>query len=375
MLWADLTNIHAVDVFGENGHTYLHSSMNSIVNNIAWMNRHDKHVWSSDGTVFTIDADNQLSEILVDISTIESLAYENLGDQLYYSVQGRPEIIQAALEGRTKHTIDTNTTARNLMVDSLLAKLCWISFLNELKCSNLDGSNQSVIHSVGIYGDERLYSAALDPQSHTIYLIIYNLIGNPRYEYLTINIVENRKGATVGLPFTQLEPKIYFLSGKLFFLQNHESIITYDLAGESEASSSLASRSSSFTLAADEKALFPDSFQGMNIVNAIPDSIDKHSIYITGLKNSYTLIWNPVNTTNFGNLKYEVVLLSQSFVVNEPSLCISEITNLQPYQQVNVSISAFTEYATSKPTIVSVHTTETRNSICLCIQIILFCLI
>ena len=373
LLWADMTNIHAVDVFGENGHTYIHSSMNSIVNNIAWMNRHDKHVWSSDGTVFTIEADNQPSEILADISTIESVVYENLGDQLYYSVQGRPEIIQAALEDSTKHTIDTGTIARNLMVDSLLAKLCWISFLNELKCSNLDGSNQSVIHSVGIYGDERLYSAALDPQTHTIYLIIYNIIGSPRYEYLTINIVDNMKGTTVGLPFTHLEPNIYFLSGKLFFSQNHDSIITYELAGKSKASSLLASRSLSFTLAADEKALFPESFQGMKTVTAIPDSIDQHSIYISGPEDSYTLAWNSVNTTNFGNLKYEVVLLSQRFVVDEPSLFLSEITKLQPFQQVNVSISAFTEYARSKPSKVSVHTTETRNSIY--IPIILFCLL
>ena len=319
-------------------------------------------MWTSGSSIFISEIVHEPTKVLAESSTIESLAYENLGDQMYYSVQGRPEIIQAALQGSTNYTIDTETATRNLMVDSSLAKLCWISFLNELKCSNLDGSNQTVIYSVRIDGDQRLYSAALDPKNHEIYLILYNMVTISRYEFLTVNINTKKLGLPRQLTFSHLEPYIYYLSGKLFFLENHQLMVTYDLAGHSEATSTLASRALSFTISADQKLLFPDSFPDFEEVQVIPNQIEPDSINITGTALSYRLNWNPGNMTNFGDLKYEVIILSRTFVVNRASLSLSEF-RLHPYQEVNVTITAITAWARSPPTEASLHTPEARHDI------------
>ena len=87
------------------------------------------------------------------------------------------------MEGEVELSVPLTSPAKNLLVDSSIAVLCWISTLNGLECSRLDGKNSTVLYQVGIWSDQKILSAAVDPQNHDVYFILYNPKQFPKYEY------------------------------------------------------------------------------------------------------------------------------------------------------------------------------------------------
>ena len=362
IFWADQKNIHTTDLFGYQGNSFSHNL--SRIENILYVDISSSLLWSSSDFIFTnFNKKKWIPEKLRnEDSLIGSMVFEALGSRLYYSVPFHQQIRRINLEGEVELSVSLTSPAKNLLVDSSIAVLCWISSLNGLECSRLDGENKTVFHQVGIWDDQKILSAAIDPQNHDVYFILYNPKQFPKYEYHRKNILTNYHEKLGSLTLQHLESSLYYTSGKLIFLEGQRSIVTFDMEGKSISRLSLASPTLSFTLSFEVSSLFPVNFGDSKSLIVTPDGVDGDTIHVKTTKGTYHIVWRPVNNTNYGDLVYEVNFLTHKTIVSSPEISLNTVGTFKPYQAINVSITARTPWASSGPTRSLIYTPESIPS-------------
>ena len=227
----------------------------------------------------------------------------------------------------------------------------------------LDGQNQTMLYQQGLWKDEKLLLAAVDPQNHDLYFILYNPLQFPKYEYHRINIMNREHEHLGSLTLQHLISSLYYTSGKLIFLEGQTSIVTFDIVGKSISRLSLASRTLSFTISFEHKSLFPVNFEVSKDVNVIPEPVKATTIQVIVRDGNYEIVWEPVNNTNYGDLRYEIRFLSHVSIVESSKLpLLREMGSFKPHQSFNLSITAFTTWASSAATEVRLQTPESLPS-------------
>ena len=104
---------------------------------------------------------------------IGGLAYEPFAKQIYYSLQYNRSILTKAVDGSNlSRSLPLTVIARSLVIDSFLARMCWMHSDNGiLECSSLSGENLVTIYEANPF-EIKIMELALDGRSHYLYFMI-----------------------------------------------------------------------------------------------------------------------------------------------------------------------------------------------------------
>ena len=84
------------------------------------------------------------------------LVMDRQARRLYYSVPNLQRISSVSLAGGEKASLPLTTIARDLAIDSALARICWVSLRNAVECSLLDGTNRTIVHLIGMWKEQKV---------------------------------------------------------------------------------------------------------------------------------------------------------------------------------------------------------------------------
>ena len=353
VLWSDGERVFKVDLFGEN----LGSLQVNEAENILTDGRDGSMYWTRGTKVMGRNEEGNEVVLREERWEISSLALDSLGRKLYYAVPNLHRISRLALDGGgLELNLPLITVARNLVVDSMLAKICWVYAQSSVECSGLNGENVQTISKFGLWEDNKVVNLALDAEKHLLYITIYNPVSGVKYTVMEHRLDGSGGQREVGaLSLSGIQGRMEFLDGKLFFIQNSETLVTYDIEGKGLSTIPLKSPVTSFCLAVSA-TMTNGSF------SVSPDSVESSTIKFSGTHENYQLVWNEVKNVNYGQVKYKVRLYtkeqSQVWTVSAPPILVQSRLTLPSFSPVNISIVAFTAWSQAKPAQKSLRTPE-----------------
>ena len=349
--WSDGRSVNSMSLFGTNRQAIDSAGKN--VTSMLWHQPLETLFWSEENMIKMKTGRSSSKVIKTEKWPIKSMALDFFGNRIYYSVPELQSITRLTFSGKVELTFPMSVMAKDLVIDSQLAKICWVSHLSSVYCSNLDGENQVAIHELDLWNDTRIISIAADPGQHKIYILMYNPMASAHYRLLIKPLLKgdesvnkmNYDGPTpVKGPYQIHDSKFIYKSDA----SDTSSLVMYDILGQSYSQINLGKPIESFAATANLADIYPDGLSP-DTIKVLPDQVDAQSVRLSGSNGKLTLIWDPVTNINYGSVSYQVNLHKKTWLATSNSLYLSEKVELNHFQSVNVSITAKTAWAISAP--------------------------
>ena len=271
--------------------------------------------------------------------SIESLVFEPLAQAIYSNVPSE----QLVLRNQTWCSPDCDDDvlplkgARQLRMDSGLAKLCWIEYLKSVKCSTLPniGDNSELVFKTDRFSEAHVYGIAIEQRSHLLYFLVQEFDKAVLYRtHLKNNSPEEVK---ILDRMNAISGKLECNFGKCFWIDQNRLVIL-DVDGKSVSKLAIPDDIKDFALDLQHIPNKPN--------NVIPDSPN-----IVELKDDGVLTWDTVDLNN--------VTYSMKIIINGYSATIDNIESnqfnisdlikdLDPYSKLDVKLAAQTPWARSR---------------------------
>ena len=343
-----------MDIFGNN----LQSIKDNVkrARNLVWYDPSETFFWTSGTTILGKSKDDGISAIKSESLEIESLAIEPYTKTLFYSIPQLQRITRIAMDGELVTILPIVAMARNLVIDSELAKLCWINLQNTIECSDLFGTRRVEIERFGIWEDKKVVNMALDELHHIIYFTIYSPLSSERYTFYARKINDDADKSKLGsLSSQRIHGNMVYIDRKLFFIQNSNELVTYDIDGKSMATIPCKSKIFDIQLAVQEK-------RNLSAIQVIPEKIQEDSVKFIGTLTNLTLVWGQISNINIGKVTYKARLSApdwtKEWVLSENYIKISGEIKLSPFTKVNVTLNSFSSWSMSPSTTLYLSTPE-----------------
>lgn len=196
LFWGSESGLYSTDALGENVQRFISPSQWRNPNenwSISTMTWHENSIFfaTTNGTVFHYN--NKLSsgsspptlKRLRGISFAQSLAFDYIGEKLYWSNPKKQSIFYCSLNDinsvssikLASERLEIVTTAKELVTDSYKALLLWTTG-HSIEMSRLNGYHHTILHSVGIFSGIRIMGITLDTEQWRIYWISRSSLGS-----------------------------------------------------------------------------------------------------------------------------------------------------------------------------------------------------
>ena len=153
--WSNPDSVYSMDMVGDRLKPVGRDTGNAT--GLLWDAESDSLYWTRGNTVYRKSvAETQPSVVVAENWTVSGLAMDRLARRLYYSVPNLQRISSVSLAGGEKASLPLTTIARDLAIDSALARICWVSLRNAVECSLLDGTNRTIVHLIGMWKEQKV---------------------------------------------------------------------------------------------------------------------------------------------------------------------------------------------------------------------------
>jgi hypothetical protein len=202
-LWGSDSGLYSSDPLGENVHRLVFPAQwkeaeeNWTISSLTWHETTSVFFSTNNGSVFGYDGGRGMAtsgvKHLKGISYAQSLAFDYMGERLYWSNPKKQALLRCSLKEIEAGNVKTGaewlpvmTTAQEIAIDSYKALLLW-STDHSIEMSRLNGHQHSVLHSVGLFTGKRIMGIALDTDQSRIYWISRSSTGSDLYR-LSYNV-------------------------------------------------------------------------------------------------------------------------------------------------------------------------------------------
>ncbi len=307
---------------------------------------------------------------------VQSLALEPYARNVYLSIPSRRLVSRvsydAAHSDREREEVPVLlAVARDLAVDSFLARLCWVSGLGRVECSGLNGEGRKGMLALPPWSGEIVVGMTVDVDRHTVFAMTRQFGVEPKHRLLSKTLWPAGEAATAATATVESEfprasfarPLRYFM-GKLSWIEGSDAIATYDTFGKSLSGFKLEEAVRTFSVTYGLGRTFPEGF-GPETLNVVPDEVEVGTIEMAKDEEGGLLVWwNPAGGVNYGDVEYRTVVSvpslrgqAQSFSSPAPGLRLRD-GFAEPDTEVRVAVVAVTKWASSLPVERSLRTPE-----------------
>lgn len=302
----------------------------------------------SGSTLFSFNRTNNQTETINIEGDVRTIAVDWIGRRLYYFnarhhvvtrgdlVSYKPEILFELVEKEVDMKIDSINGFLYFSTGHAVG-YCRLNCRSELK---------KEFSRMETYSGKKVVGLTLDFDMKRIYWIVRGsddskLISAPLVETdnYSINLEE------FSLSAKNIQGPLAYLSNRLLWLQDDHTVAVSNLTGNNVAhiSNTEFKNLNNFFVFDPTQHVIPNFIHPLNVV---PEAVDYSTIEIIGKWDNFQINWKPIKTITYGNVFYDIRFLNQTFTVNESFVEIID-RNLLPYSPINISIKAFTYWASS----------------------------
>lgn len=356
LIWASHDGLVQSDILGDNVRILVPQQRldNCNITNIEWFE--DVLFFVCSQSLYLFNRTTYITEKVNVKDAVQAIAVDWIGRRLYWFNPSHQVITRGNLiDYESEVLFPLSARETDMKIDSIGGYLYFSTGHSVEFCRlNCRDKDKKEYYRMEAYSGKKVMGLTLDVDKQRIYWIVRSYDGS--------SLISAPMADTAFNPMQMEEhvlsekrilgPLTYF-SDRLLWLQDDHTVIISNLTGKNLAhlkNIELNELRAFSVIDPTQQIPFDTSIE----INVIPENINTSTIQVTGKWNLFTISWQPVKTVTYGDVFYEIRYLNYTFTVTSPFLEI-ENDSLAPYTQFNMTIKAFTYWASAQATRVQLY--------------------
>ncbi|XP_055298116.1 proto-oncogene tyrosine-protein kinase ROS isoform X4 [Sitodiplosis mosellana] len=363
IIWASYDGLIQSDILADNIHTLIPQQKLDACNisNIEWFE--DVIFYVCSNSLYSFNRTTNTTEKLNVKDSVQAIAVDWIGRRLYWFNPSHQVITRGNLINFEPEVLfPLSAPQADIKIDSARGFLYFSTGHSVEFCRlNCKDKDKRKFYDMEAYTGRKVMGLTLDFDMSRVYWIVRSydgstLISAPLIED-EMNLFELQEHT---LPEKQILGPLAYLSNRLLWLQDDRTVVIGNLTGKNLAhiKSIELSDLKVFLVIDETQRIVPESDEPLNV---IPEAVNTSTIQVNGEWNFFTVSWLPIKNVNYGVVFYEIRYLNHS-IVDTRSFIEIEDGILPPYSQLNISIKAFTYWASSPIVKAQVYSPQSQPS-------------
>lgn len=233
----------------------------------------------------------------------------------------------------------------DLKIDSLHGYL-YFSSGHAVEICRLNGKNRRDYYRTEVYAGKQVMGLTLDIDNQRLFWIVRGYDGSSLFSaQMPGNSHQNIQEYI--LKEKSLQGPLTYFSDRLLWLQDEHTVIISNMTGKNLAHirNQKLSGLKSFAVIDQTHHIYPNLSEKLNVV---PEQVDVTQITINGSSKSFNITWAPIVSVNYGEVFYEIRFLNNVVTETSENSVHYDNDTLDPYTPLDISIRAYTYWASSK---------------------------
>lgn len=348
IIWASHDGLIQSDILADNIHTLIpQQRLNACnISNIEWFE--DVIFYVCSNSLYSFNRTTNTTEKLNVKDSVQAIAVDWIGRRLYWFNPSHQVITRGNLVNFEPEVLfPLSAPEADIKIDSARGFLYFSTGHSVEFCRlNCKDKDKRKFFDMEAYTGRKVMGLTLDFDMNHVYWIVRSYEGSTLISAPLVddemNLFELQEHT---LPEKQILGPLAYLSNRLLWLQDDRTVVIGNMTGKNLAhiKSMELSDLKVFLVIDETQRIVPESDEPLNV---IPEAVNASTIQVNGKWNFFTVSWQPSETVNYGVVFYEIRYLNHS-IVDKRSFIEIEDGKLPPYSQLNVSIKAFTYWASS----------------------------
>ncbi|KFM82025.1 Proto-oncogene tyrosine-protein kinase ROS, partial [Stegodyphus mimosarum] len=312
--------------------------------------------------VYNTSVHNSLTR-MQNISMAAGIAIDWFAPKLYWSTPVQQMISRSNLDGSQAEPLPILTMAKEIAIDSVNGYLYWATS-HSVERAHLNGADHFIYMKNALFSGAHVMGLTLDFERKNVYWMVRSYEGSVMYRsHLADQNAELRsleKPEIVGLLSEDGHGSMWYFSNRLFWLHEKLKAFVSDINGKNFAGVEGLGLNGLTSLEIIDPSLqpHPEGYDE-NTVKVVPHSVYEGDINIEGTSDSFNITWSPVVSVNYGTVFYEISVddgdETYNLVTSDTVFVYPTMKYLSPYTLLRITIKAYTYWASSRQTSVSLH--------------------
>lgn len=372
LIWSsDAYGLLQSDVLGEHIHTLIPKAAieNQNISDITWYE--DVVFFVSNSTLKYYNRTSGIHDVLRGFDSVQSIAFDWIGRRIYWFNRQSQLIIRANLSGyevnvcyskrlfefskfqfsflQQEPLISLPASDTNLKIDSLNGYL-YFSSGHAVEYCRLNGKNKRDYYRTETYEGKQVMGLTLDIDNQRLFWIVRGYDTSSLFMAQMPGCSDHQPIQEYILKEKRLQGPLTYFSDRLLWLQDEHTVIISNMTGKNLAhirNQKLTGLKSVHVIDQTHHT-YPNLTDKSKKLNVIPEPVNVHQMTINGSSKSFNITWPPIVSVNYGEVFYEIRFLN-NFVTETTETTVHYVNDtLDPYTQLDISIRAYTYWASSK---------------------------
>lgn len=286
--------------------------------------------------------------------SVQSIAVDWVGRRLYWYNPQKQVITRGNFYGYEQEPLKALAAQKiDLKIDAVGGYMYYSTGHLVAYC-RLNGRNYNEYYHIEIYSGKQVMGIALDMDQKRIYWIVRSFDGSSLFHASMAGTGGSLQPQEHILLEKKIQGPLMYLSNRLLWLQDDHTVIISNLTGKNLAhlKNSKLGGVQAFFVVDPTQYVMP---QISNKLNVIPEPIRISSIRVSGVWNNFNVSWDPVENVSYGEVFYEIKYLNNPAIETDQTFIQIREPSILPFTQIDISIRAFTYWASSKYVKLPIH--------------------
>lgn len=349
LIWASHDGLVQSDILGDDVRVLVPQLklVNCNITNIEWFE--DMLLFVCNNSLFSFNRTTNQTEKVNMKDAVQTIAVDWIGKRLYWfnplhQVITRGDLIN--YEPEVLFPLSARET--DIKIDALHGFLYFSTGHSVEVCRlNCKDKDRKEFYRMETYSGKKVMGLTLDFDMKRVYWIVRSydgstLISAPMAEPDS-NVFELQE---FPLSEKRIQGPLAYLSSRLLWLQDDATVVISNLTGKNVAhikNIELSDLKVFFVVDPTQHVL-----PSVDPLNVVPEPVQASTINVTGHWSSFIVSWEPIESVTYGEVFYEFRYFNHTFIDKRPFIKIDD-PSLLPYSPMNISIKAFTYWASSAP--------------------------
>lgn len=349
IIWASHEGLIQSDILAENIHMLVpqHRLDSCNITNLEWFE--DILYYVCNQSLYTFNRTTNITEKLNVKDSVQAIAVDWVGRRLYWFNPSNQMITRGSLSNFEPELLfPLSAPETDIKIDALRGFMYFSTGHSVEFCRlNCKHKDKMKFYNMEAYSNKKVMGLTLDFDTNRVYWIVRSYDGSTLISAPMVENALNRfELEEYPLPEKRefLGPLVY-MSNRLMFLQGDRNVVISNLTGQNLAhiKSIELCDLKVFSVVDTTLRAMPQLDRPLNV---IPESVNESTIQVEGKWNFFKISWKPIMSVTYGDVFYEVRFLNHTSTQTEASIEIGD-SALQPYTPINISIKAYTYWASS----------------------------
>lgn len=349
IIWASHDGLLQSDILADNIHTLIPQQQLDSCNitSLEWFA--DLLYFVCNQSLYSFNRTTNVTQKMDVEGAVQTIAVDWIGRRLYWFNPSHQVITRGSLSNFESEVLfPLSARETDIKIDSVRGFLYFSTGHSVEFCHlNCKDKDKKEFYRMEAYSGKKVMGLTLDFDMMRVYWIIRGYEGSTLMSAPMaddeLSLFELEEHA---LPEKQILGPLAYLSSRLLWLQDDRTVVIGNLTGKNLAhiKSIELNDLKVFSVIDSTQRQLPESGKPINV---IPQPVNVTSIKIgTGAWNIFTITWQPIESVNYGTVFYEIRYLNHTLIQTETEIEVED-SRLLPYSQLNITMKAFTYWASS----------------------------